>query len=416
MLPFSPSEELLREPRRCLLFSPEPARSNSSSKVILLFVYHNLIVFVLRPESGDAQKDIGFIICSSGTTGPQKAICLSHELLLDECSRCRYKADTIYLGFSSIYWVSGVFGLLHPLAVNATRVVTTDAFSPDLCLEIIEKHRVTDLFLSPYPMAVTVKKLETSRRDLSSIRSAQSGGSKVPDDVVCQLKIRFPAAEVSVMYGMSEIGRIASANLGDENGSVGQLTAGVQVKISDDSGRRMGVNEAGEVRVRTPIRFLGYYGNVKATRELYDDEGFLCTGDIGHFDEDGNLHIVDRIKDLLKYRSLSVAPTQIEQFLITSPEIHLACVVGVEDHDSGELPAAVVVRKTDSKITRNDVCEMVALNFPDHKKLRGGVYFVDSLPLTPSGKVIRRELKRLANELCVRENKIIHIYLKKNLI
>lgn len=193
------------------------------------------------------------------------------------------------------------------------------------------------------------------------------------------------------------------------------------MKIVDDDGNRCGVNVDGEICLKTTYKFIGYYNNREATEELFDKEGFLKTGDIGHFDEDGDLFIVDRKKDLLKYCNFQISPSEIDSYLIESPAIKSACVVGIPDPLVTDLPAAVVVRADGSNITEEEICNMVAGNanpstklmiahkssflfysvldhFADYCKLRGGVYFVDSLPLTPSGKMLRRKAKEMAIE------------------
>lgn len=132
------------------------------------------------------------------------------------------------------------------------------------------------------------------------------------------------------------------------------------MKIVDDDGNRLGPNEDGEIAYTTNYKFLGYYGNEEATAELYDDEGFICSGDIGHFDEDGDLFIIDRKKDLMKYCNMQISPSAIEAYLIESPGIKACCVVGIPDEMATDLPAAVVIRADGSNISGQEIYDMVA--------------------------------------------------------
>ena len=133
-----------------------------------------------------------------------------------------------------------------------------------------------------------------------------------------------------------------------------------KVKIIDDDGNRCGVHIDGEICIKTNYKFIGYYNNREATEELFDEENFIKTGDVGHFDEDGDLYIVDRKKDLLKYCNFQISPSEIDSYLIESSDIKSACVVGIPDPLVTDLPAAVVVRAQGSTITEEEIVNMVA--------------------------------------------------------
>lgn len=160
---------------------------------------------------------------------------------------------------------------------------------------------------------------------------------------------------------MSEAaGFISSELMGPcRSDSVGQLVNCVLVKIIDDEGNRCGAGIDGQICVKLNYKFLGYYGNQSATDEIIDNESFLMTGDVGHFDEDGFLHIVDRKKDLLKYRGFQISPSEIEAFLINLPKIRSVCVVGIPNDVSGDLPAAVVVRNSND-ISKKEIFDSVS--------------------------------------------------------
>ena len=158
----------------------------------------------------------------------------------------------------------------------------------------------------------------------------------------------------------------------------------------------LGPNEEGEICVRGPLVMKGYVGNDEATRNTIDADGWLHTGDVGYYDEDGFFFITDRIKELIKYKGSQVAPSEIEAILLSHPEIVDAGVAGVPDEEAGELPGAFVVKREGSTLTEDQIASFVADQVSSAKKLRGGVIFVNSIPKNASGKILRRDLKKMA--------------------
>lgn len=181
--------------------------------------------------------------------------------------------------------------------------------------------------------------------------------------------------------------------------SVGKLSNDITVKILDDEGNHLAVNEVGELLIQTQFEFLGYYNNPEATLEALDSDNWIHSGDLGKIDEEGYLYIVDRKKDIIKYSNYQINPSEIEEVLERIDGVGTVCVVGIPDLVATDLPAAVIIRKIGSNLTESDVLNEVAKTLPDYKQLRGGVYFVDELPMTPSGKVKKRLVKTMAIEL-----------------
>lgn len=254
--------------------------------------------------------------------------------------------------------------LLLGILNGATRIITTQRFTPELQLHLIEKHRITYTLNATHQIALITKCERFRTADLSSWRILAVGGSKVPFHLKTQLIPRILNGSVAVAFGMSEIAGCLTFDYPTvrEKDTVGRLIAGSCIKIVDDDGERCGVNVDGEICVKMTYKFLGYYGNQKGTDELFDEEGFIKMGDIGHFDADGNLYVVDRKKELLKYCNFQISPSEIDAFLICSPGIKSVCVVGIPDAVVTDLPAAVVVRADGSKITEKDVFDLVAGN------------------------------------------------------
>lgn len=285
-----------------------------------------------------------------------------------------------------------------------------------------------------HQLVLTVKSENFQQADISSMRLLMCAGSKLSPITAMEISKKLPNGVVAEIYGMSELAGGISVNIisSETDTSVGRLTPNNQAKIVDDDGNRLGENECGEVCLKGMYKFLGYYNNDEATADAIDDEGFLKTGDIGYFDSDGKLYLVDRKKDMMKYCASQISPTELEQFLIQSPSIKAVCVVGIPDALAGELPAAVIMlNENEPPITEDDVQQMIAgmnilINlqwkhfyvkksrkfyflicldsFSDHKRLRGGVYFMDTIPLTASGKIIRRVVKNMAIELYENEH------------
>lgn len=287
-------------------------------------------------------------------------VCLSHAALLDGFAHFdAITSNDVLLSFSSLYWLTGWFMLLGGTIKGSTRIITMENYSPELHLRLIEQYKVTLGLNAPTHLTLVSKCERFHQTDLSSLRFQIVTGGKCSHHVQHEINSRLTNGKIQACYGLSESAGVMACNLG-ETDSVGQLLSFYSVKIIDDDGNRCGVGENGEVCFKTNYKFLGYYDNQKATDEALDDEGFFLTADIGHFDEDGNLFIVDRKKDLIKYCGNQIAPSSIESYLIESSKIKAACVVGLPDEVAADLPAAFIVRSNGSNITEKDVFDMVA--------------------------------------------------------
>lgn len=291
-------------------------------------------------------------------------VCLSHAALLEMMAQLNIcNSSDVMLCFSSIYWLSGVIVLIKGTLSGSTRIITTETFSPELQLRLIEDYKVTFALNAPYQLNLLVTNDGFLKSDLSSLKIQLIGGGKAPLHLINNLFRHLPNGKILVAYGMSEIAGYVSVHQYPgtfEKETVGKLASGSCVKIVDSQGNRCGINVDGEICMKVNYEFLGYYGNQKATNDLFDGEGFISSGDIGHFDDEGYLYIVDRKKDLLKYCNYQISPSEIDAFLIESPKIRTACVVGIPDEICGDLPAAVIVRSQGSTITEKDVSDMVA--------------------------------------------------------
>lgn len=231
----------------------------------------------------------------------------------------------------------------------------------------------------------------------------------------------FLPSSIYVGYGMSEAAGIITLNYPEPRpGSVGQLVNGITVKIIDSNDNRCSIGKDGEICFLLQHPFLGYYGDADSTNATLDSDGWLHSGDIGHFDEDGYLFIVDRLKDILKHRGYQISPSEIEDALLKHQGVTSVCVVGIPDVLWTDLPAAVVVKNDNVDVTEREIMDIIKSmlaksysimltgyngefdfldSMSDYKQLRGGVYFVDRFPMTPSGKIIRRKVREMAIEM-----------------
>lgn len=292
---------------------------------------------------------------------PVEGICWSHAHILNSTCRIVIKSSDVVLSLYTLNGVAEALILMMETLNGATRVITTDDFSPELLLSMIERHKVTFAYIQVQHAIPMLKSQNIDETDISSLNVLWLGGGQIILHVKTELVSRFPNVNILPCYGMSELAGILTMDhpIVLENDTPGRLARGMCVKIADDRGNRCGVNVDGEICIKTDYEFIGYYENPKANRELFDEDGFILTGDVGHFDEKGNLFVTGRKKEILRYRNYSMNPLEIEAYLIKSPEIKSVCVVGVPD-PFGDLVAAVVVRTNGSTISEKDISDLVA--------------------------------------------------------
>lgn len=267
--------------------------------------------------------------------------------------------EDITFSNSSLHWIGALYYLLSETFYGATRIITAKSVLPEDYLSIAEKYGVTCLRFGPPHLASILKNEEMlATKNLSSIRRIIVGGCVLPTSSVQKFNSYLPNATVNNMYGCTEM-IIITINITKTPESVGQLLSGCSVKIIDDKGNRCGIGMDGEICVKSVYKYLGYHRDPELTESVMDNDGFFHTGDIGRFDENGNLFIVGRKKELLAY-PFYVSPHQIEEVLLGSSAIKMVCVVGVVNDIGYEFPAAVIVRAENSSITEDDVFNMVA--------------------------------------------------------
>jgi acyl-CoA synthetase (AMP-forming)/AMP-acid ligase II len=266
-------------------------------------------------------------------------------------------------------------------------------FDLEQFLQLIETHRVTRINVVPPILLALAKHPLVDQYDLSSLKEMMSGAAPLGTDLA-EAVIERLGCNVMQGYGLTETSPVTHVcpNLPGKvkRASVGPSLPNTEVMVVDvDSGEPLAANESGEIWMRGPQVMKGYLNRPRATAATVDSDGWLHTGDIGYVDDDGYLFIVDRLKELIKYKGFQVAPAELEGMLLGHPQIADVAVIPSPDEEAGELPKAFVVAK--EPITAESIMTWVAERVAPHKKIRR-VEFVDQIPKSLSGKILRRVL------------------------
>ncbi|WP_274559834.1 4-coumarate--CoA ligase family protein [Streptomyces spiramyceticus] len=350
----------------------------------------------------DPAEDTAALPYSSGTTGVPKGVMLTHRSIATNLAQLHPfmpmgPGDRI-LAVLPFFHIYGLTALMNaPLRGGAT-VVVLPRFELDQFLAAVEKHRITGLYVAPPIVLALAKHPAVANYDLSSLDYILSAAAPLDARLAQACSRRLGLPPVRQAYGMTELSPGTHVvPVGAQNpppGAVGKLLPSTEMRILslDDPTKELGVGEAGEVAIRGPQVMKGYLGRPDATAAMIDDEGWVHTGDIGRVDADGWLFVVDRVKELIKYKGFQVAPAELEALLLTHEAVADAAVIGVYDEDGNEVPKAYVVQQPSAQLTEDDVMAYVAQRVAPYKKVRR-VEFVDGVPRAASGKILRRELR-----------------------
>ena len=349
------------------------------------------------PPVSIASSDLVALPYSSGTTGLPKGVMLTHRnlvanlLQLNASAHLRDGEDTLlaFLPFFHIYGL--VVTLLLGLRTGAT-IIAIPRFDLEQYLALVERYRATVLHVVPPIVLALAKSPAAGGRDFSSVRMVFSGAAPLGEDVTAQCTSRL-GCTLRQGYGMTETSPAThcTPEAWIKPGSIGTPLPNTECRVVDPIAGVDAVPGAdGEIWVRGPQVMLGYLNRADATRETIDADGWLHTGDIGHADADGHFFIVDRLKELIKYKGLQIAPAELENVLLSHPSVADAAVVPLRDEEAGEVPRAFVVRK--AAVSAEELTAFVAARVAPYKKLRR-VEFVDAIPKSPSGKILRRLLR-----------------------
>ena len=382
---------------------------------------HASLVDLLSTDAPSAQVDIDpandlvTLPYSSGTTGLPKGVMLTHRNLVANVAQCRpliqLGADERIIAVLPFFHIYGLTVLMNQGLAWGGAVVTLPRFDLEDFLRTIQEHKITRAFVAPPILLALAKHPLVDQYDLSSLTSITSGAAPLDEQLALAAEQRLrkgadTGVTVAQGYGMTELSPVShtTPDRGAEppgvpagsvpKGSVGFAVPNSECRLVDPAtGQDAAAGERGELWVRGPNVMKGYLNNPEATANTIDADGWLHTGDVAIVDENGCYTVVDRVKELIKYKGYQVAPAELEAVLIGHPEIADAAVIGVLDEDSGEeLPKAFVVRSAGSALTQEAVMEYMAGKVAPHKKIRI-VEFIEAVPKSAAGKILRKDLR-----------------------
>jgi long-chain acyl-CoA synthetase len=342
--------------------------------------------------------DLAVLIFTSGTAGSPKAAMLSHGNLLaniEQVIALRGEGDPTDVGFGVLpmFHIYGLNVVLGTALAAGASVLLVERFDPISAIEAIQKHGVTVLGGAPQMWAAWAAMPDLPHDAFASVRIATSGAAHLDPHVAETLRSRF-GLEVGEGYGLTEASPVVTASIGLpwRPGSVGAPVDGVEIRLVDTDGGDVLVGDPGEIWVRGPNVFRGYWNDAEATRACLDEDGWLHTGDIALVDDEGFLYLVDRAKDLIIVSGFNVFPAEVEEVLLQLPGVRECAVVGVPHPHTGEAVKAFVVVEPGHAIEEDAVIEFCALHLARYKCPQK-VNFVEELPQNLSGKVLRRALR-----------------------
>ncbi len=348
--------------------------------------------------SFDPAQDLAALPYSSGTTGFPKGVMLTHRNLV--ANLVQTSAPLTVTGQDRIiavlpfFHIYGMEVILNLGLWQGATLVTMPRFELEPFLGLLQQHRITIAFVAPPLVLALAKHPAVSNYDLSALRLAFSGAAPLDAELEAACTARVGCG-IQQGYGLTETSPATHIRSDDpakrKPGTVGAPLPNTECRIVDTAtGQDLGSGKDGEVLVRGPQVMKGYLNNPEATAATIDPDGWLHTGDIGHVDEDGWLTIVDRLKELIKYKGFQVAPAELEAVLCTHPCVGDAAVIPMLDQECGEVPKAFVVLK--GKVSPEELMAYVAARVAPYKKIRA-VETIDVIPKSPSGKILRRLLK-----------------------
>ncbi|MFK0403537.1 AMP-binding protein [Microbacterium sp. NPDC090225] len=355
--------------------------------------------------SFDPAEHLAVLPYSSGTTGRPKGVMLTHRNLVANVSQCRSTIsladDDRVLAVLPFFHIYGMTVLLNFALRQRAALVTMPRFDLADFLRVVSEHRTTWVFIAP-PIAVALAKHPlVDEYDLSSVKVIFSGAAPLDGSLAAAVARRLDCT-VCQGYGMTETSPVTHAIPYDrddiDRASVGLLLSGTEARLRDpESGADLeapagGTSEPGELLIRGPQVMKGYLNRPDATAEMLDDDGWLHTGDVGTVTSEGVFRIVDRLKELIKYKGYQVAPAVLEAVLLDHPAIADAAVIGAPDDDGQEVPKAFVVVQAGADIDAAGVMAHVAERVAPHEKVRQ-VEFIDAIPKSTSGKILRKDLR-----------------------
>ncbi|GJU72667.1 4-coumarate--CoA ligase 6-like protein [Tanacetum coccineum] len=368
------------------------------------------------------QSDTAAILYSSGTTGASKGVVLTHRNLICgvelfvrfEATQYEYRPeDNVYLAVVPMFHIYGLTLFTMGILSLGTKIVVVRKFSSEEMVRCIDRYGVTH-FPGVPPLVTALTRAGKSwfmgvthypsppqkvglGEKLRSLKQVSCGAAPLSTRTIDEFMHYFPRVDFIQGYGMSESTAVGTRGFNTRDvhnyASAGLLAPNMEAKVVDwVTGLYHPPGKTGELWLRGPAIMKEYLNNAEATSSTIDKEGWLHTGDIVYFDQDGYLHIVDRVKEIIKYKGFQIAPADLEDVLASHPDILDAAVTGARDEEAGEVPVAFVTRRPGAEVSESSIIDFVAKQVAPYKKVRR-VIFTNVIPRSAAGKILRRELK-----------------------
>lgn len=344
------------------------------------------------------REDVVALPYSSGTTGLPKGVMLTHYNLVANICQVdaafrEVREEDVVIGVLPFFHSYGLLVVMNVMLYKGTTVVTMPRFELEPFLRLLQDHGVTRAYLVPPIILALAKHPLVERYDLSKLRVIMSGAAPLSESIARACAERLGCL-VLQGYGLTETSPVTHANPEDpariKLASIGPPLPNTECQIVDpETGAPLGVGQLGEVWIRGPQVMKGYWKRPEETARTITSDGWLRTGDIGRVDADGYFYIVDRIKELIKYKGLQIAPAELEAVLLSHPAVADTAVIPSPDEEAGEVPKAFVVLKAEA--SAEELMAYVAERVAPYKKIRR-LEFVEQIPRSASGKILRRVL------------------------
>ncbi|CAK1368342.1 unnamed protein product [Cercospora beticola] len=366
-----------------------------------------------RRAKVDADKDLAFLVYSSGTTGLPKGVMLSHRNIVANTlqvtageqplswkpAKGRPEGDAI-LAFLPFFHIYGLTCLIHQCFYRGFKCVVLPKFDIEAWCRIVQDHKITMSYVVPPVVLLLTKHPIVDKYNLSSLRMMNSGAAPLTRELVDATYKRI-GVPIKQGYGLSETSPTTHTQPWDSwqsaMGSVGTLLPNMTAKYMSPEEKEVPQGEVGELWLSGPNIFKGYLNNVEGSKNALTEDGYFKTGDVGYQDQNGNFYITDRVKELIKYKGFQVPPAELEGYLVAHEKIDDVAVLGVfKEEQATEVPVAYVVLKQGivaSPAVEKEIVDWLNAKVANHKKLRGGVKFTNEIPKSVSGKILRRMLK-----------------------
>ncbi|KAK0731111.1 hypothetical protein B0H67DRAFT_473886 [Lasiosphaeris hirsuta] len=364
------------------------------------------------------KDDLAFLVYSSGTTGMPKGVCLTHYNMVSNVLQMQYVEGSQWLpnggydgkgdkqlGVLPFFHIYGLTSCILMSIYSGWQVVVLERFDLKKVLQTIQNYGITFMYIPPPVVLAFSKHPLVDKYDLTSLKVLHSGAAPLARELTEAVwnRLKIP---VKQGFGLSETSPVVHCQTVNEwakfMGSVGKLFPNMEAKVVDEDGKEVADDEAGELWVKGPNVFKGYHNNQERTNAAFSPDGYFKTGDVFRRDKWGNYYCVDRLKELIKYNGFPVPPAELEGILISHADVADACVIGVDDPSlATEVPRAYLVLRQGvaaSDRKARELIEWMATQVAPHKKLRGGIRFVDQVPKSPSGKILRRLVREQAKE------------------